>query len=51
MNTRDEQEFLKAIANAKSALGEVNSCRDREQFKAAMNAISRARAILAINEE
>lgn len=51
MKSKDEQEFLKAIASAKSALDEVVSYRDTEQFKMAMNAINRARAILTINEE
>ena len=49
--SRHEIEFQKAIATAKEALSEVNNLRDRDLFKTALSAMSRALAILSIEED
>jgi len=49
--SRHEVEFQKAITTAKEALSEVNNLRDRELFKTALSAMSRALAILSIEED
>lgn len=51
MKQSDENQFLKAIDNAKFCIEQIKSSEDSEAFKGLLNSVARARAILTIKKE